>query len=176
MPIALFDLRLQLSFQLKFCCTMGPRSRCDCTGVSLALHKCASRFPLMLRVCDFFVFGNHICIKPGLDVIGRLVHRYLFVTITLKSSAYPKLSLSDIHSGRLLIDSRKRRGPRIDPWGTPLVKFLRVDFAPLICTYYLRWLKYDFRSPKMFPPIPRDLNLLISTLCGTVSNALAKSR
>ena len=69
-PIALFNLRLQLSFQTKFCCTMSPRSRCDCTGLSLALHKCASRFPLMLRVCDYFVFGICICIKPGLDMLS----------------------------------------------------------------------------------------------------------
>ena len=155
-----------------FCCTMSLRSRCDCTG-SLALHKCASRFPLMLRLCDVFVFGSIIFVLSQAWMLSvALSIATLFVTITLKSSAYPKLSISDIHSGRSLINSRKWRGPRIDPWGTPLVTFLSVDFAPLICTYCLRWLKYDFRSPKIISPIPRDLILLFSTLCGTVSKTI----
>ena len=47
--------------------------------------------------------------------------------INLKSSAKPYDALLSINSGRSLTKIIKNRGPRMDPWGTPLVAFFAVE-------------------------------------------------
>ena len=68
---------------------------------------------LMFYVTKFWLHHFHILVASICRVI-------VLVTITLKSSAYPK-QFDIIHSGRSIIKIMKNRGPSTEPCGTPLL-------------------------------------------------------
>ena len=64
---------------------------------------------ILLLWHHFSIFSRSLCIFVG------------FVDTSLKSSAYPNAEHFDVCCGRSFIYIMKSRGPRRDPWGTPLV-------------------------------------------------------
>ena len=67
-------------------------------------------------------------------------------------------------------------GPRPEPCGTPNVTYAMSDSAPLTKTRCLRFDRKDVIQLCVLPVIPYVVSLDRRRLCGTLSNALAKSR
>ena len=63
-----------------------------------------------------------------------------------------------------LINIRNRRGPRIDPCGTPAFIVSRVDSLPFIITFCFRNERYPFIQPRR-DPLPQKILISRSTLC-----------
>lgn len=64
----------------------------------------------------------------------------------------------------------------MDPWGTPADILATVEDCPLMTTFCLRSVKYDFSQLSIDPQIPFCLNLKTRPSCQTLSNALVASR
>lgn len=82
----------------------------------------------------------------------------------LLSSANGELDEVKI-SGRSLINSRNKSGPRIDPCGTPEVGVISFDLFTPITTCWVRSDRYDWNHCKMLDLIPKFCNLSNSNLC-----------
>ena len=68
-----------------------------------------------------------------------------------------------------------KRGPNIDPWGTPHVIVLVIDFLSLISTYCFLLARYEQNHSFDLPLIPYHSSFFTSILWSMVSNALLKS-
>ena len=49
---------------------------------------------------------------------------------------------------------RNKRGPKIEPWGTPNSTLAKEDLTPFNLTYCDLQLKYDLKSSNALPPAP----------------------
>ena len=77
-------------------------------------------------------------------------------------------------SGRSLIYSRNKVGPKMDSWGTPASTGCSCEdshFEPLEVAYY--WKKK--KKPNNWPEIPSNLSLWRRAACQTFSKAVDKS-
>ena len=72
--------------------------------------------------------------------------------------------------------TKKSNGPRILPWGTPIVILAGGENASLqiVCWNRREW--YERNHAKLFPATPRLLSLLTRIKRSTVSKALRKSK
>ena len=75
-----------------------------------------------------------------------------------------------------LMYSKKSKGPRTEPCGTPDVTSVVSDRAPLIEIRYLRFDRKYVIQLCVLPVIPYEVSLDRRRLCGTLSKALAKAR
>ena len=78
--------------------------------------------------------------------------------------------------GRSFMYNKNRRGPRIDPWGTPSRISKRGLNLFLMLTNCLRFLRYDLNHSSSMPIIPYLLSLLKSISWLQVSNAFLRSQ
>ena len=75
-----------------------------------------------------------------------------------------------------LIYSRKRRGPRIDPWGTRAFTSLQDECWPFKTTLCFLEFKRSFESSSNLPDMPFFWSLNIRLSCHTLSNAFDVSK
>ena len=95
--------------------------------------------------------------------------------ITLTSSAYLSMVACIKHLSISSIYKTKRRGPKTEPWGTPLRTGDQAEEAPWTTTLCWRSHKNLSIQASREPWIPKEFNLWSSRRWGTVSNALEKS-
>ena len=72
--------------------------------------------------------------------------------------------------------SKKRRGPKTEPWGTPEVTGSHEENLPLTTTRWRRLVKNAFNQIKISPEIPRDSNFNSKRGWETESKAFARSK
>ena len=72
--------------------------------------------------------------------------------------------------------TRKSKGPKIDPCGTPASTGRVSEWWPSSTTHCTRWWRYDEIHLSKFPEIPLRFSLNRTLLCHTLSNAFDKSR
>ena len=75
-----------------------------------------------------------------------------------------------------LIYTKNNNGPKMLPFGTPMVIFAGGDNALTHIDCWTRPERYERNHSKLFPATPSDLSLLIRSRWSTVSNALRRSR
>ena len=75
-----------------------------------------------------------------------------------------------------LIEMLKSSGPRMDPWGTPLITGLHLDMEPLTTALWLRPSNQFFTHQKVQTSNLYLSNLEIWMWCGTTPKALHKYR
>src|ERR1043165_178808 len=74
------------------------------------------------------------------------------------------------------IKTTKSSGPKTDPCGTPLPILDHFEYFPLIPTFCLLSLNHFSNHFNKFHPIPLASNFFPNLLCGTLSDAFAKSK
>ena len=70
---------------------------------------------------------------------------------------------------------RKSSGPKIDPWGTPLLIILLSDIVLLTTQHCVLFWRYDFNIPMALSQIPYRLSFRNRIEWSTESNALLRS-
>ena len=75
-----------------------------------------------------------------------------------------------------LMNIKNNNGPRTESWGTPLITFAHLDNLPLIFNLCLLPPSQFFIHLVKCPSIPCASSFLSNLACGTLSNALSKSR
>ena len=78
--------------------------------------------------------------------------------------------------GKSFIKIKKRRGPNMDPWGTPYKTFRKEEEVLLSLTNWWRLERYDLKSSRTFPLIPYFGSFLSRISWLTESKAFARSR
>ena len=99
-----------------------------------------------------------------------------WTTVKSDVSSAKSLTLHLKFSVKSFIYTRKKRGPRIEPWGTPAVIFPHCEalqFRTVRCMLSAKKLSTSQRS---WPEIPHRSSSKISASCHTLSNALDISR
>merc|ERR1712074_388886 len=76
--------------------------------------------------------------KDGLDVYRE--------ASSAKSSFLTLFSVELTCRGKSFIYNRNKRGPRIDPWGTPVATICFFDFCPFTKTYWFLLDRYEENS------------------------------
>ena len=78
--------------------------------------------------------------------------------------------------GKSFTYNMNNKGPRTEPWGTPLDTSVHSDDIPFMSTRCWRSVKKSLINFKRFPDIPSFSIFISSCLCGTQSKAFLKSR
>ena len=94
---------------------------------------------------------------------------------SLQSSANNLHTLYLTLDGKSLIKQTNSIGPMTEPWGIPLTTGFHSDFLPSTITHCFLPVRNEFIHFKILPFIPKFFYLTNSLLCGTESNAFAKS-
>lgn len=99
------------------------------------------------------------------------------VTSRYKTQSSANKLIEDVtQEGKSLINIRKRRGPNTDPCGTPDVTGTKGEKQSFTNTNWERLVKKTRIQESNEGSMLRVLNLWSSSLCDTLSNALAKSK
>ena len=101
------------------------------------------------------------------------------VSLILPSSFVSSANLNTeltMSVSRSLMKMRNKTGPRTDPCGTPLVTNLHIEYWSLMHTRCFLPLNQLLIHSQTLPLIPWLATLSNSLMCGTLSNAFAKSR
>ena len=171
--MALVILNTKIDFQFEFC----ARSRCEVQFAISESETFALSSPLKLSKWVFLSFGLIWFTEIHLSFIGVVLSNSLWLeTIASKSSAYTKLLMSLRVLSRSYMNRRKKWGPRIYLWGSPLLTGSNLE--RLLFSFTACWLpiKHDFIILMSLPSIPKLPIFLRNWLCGTLSKAFKKSR
>ena len=74
------------------------------------------------------------------------------------------------------MEIKNKSGPSTLPCGMPLITGLGTESSPLTLTTWSRPVRKALIQDSILPSMPFAFNLVFNLLCGTVSNALEKSK
>ena len=140
------------------------------------------------RKYNFLGLFRFIRIKGHFTLVGqiwnfsRLSFNSLVDCVTSWTTEKRNVSLAKIlvvddnSQLRSLIYTKKNKGPKIDPWGTPAETSTQDEDRPFRTTLWYLLLKKFSISFNRVSDIPNDLILYISPSCQTLSKALEMSK
>ena len=99
------------------------------------------------------VFEEYITIPLCLHQISKFIRAFcrlawiasfeVLTSNSVVSSAYMSVETSSVYKGRSFINIKNKRGPSIEPWGTPYKIDLWSDKTSFTDTRWVRFCKYD---------------------------------
>ena len=100
---------------------------------------------LMLRVTSLLE-SNHSATLLSSEFTSDSNKTILEFCAHRNVSSAKSLIYRDVASGRSLINNKNKRGPKIEPWGTPISISKSEDLTPFTLTYCDLFVKYDLNS------------------------------
>ena len=154
------------TFQLSLLSSITPRNLVSvtsfivCPFILIEIVSGRSRFVNSIRCVLFrliisLLAANHsYTLLKSVSVVSIACLSVSALYVTVESSANcVRKNRSEICI-MSLIYIKKRSGPRVDPWGTPMFTVFVSEFFPFICTKYFLFLIKFSKNSRNFPLNP----------------------
>ncbi len=162
-----------------FTCLIGLSStlRYKVQFVKVALHWCVLRsIQTVLSVVQMSLFSFSLLLKASRSSFNccSSTDRSGSQACKVVSSAYTS-NICLIASGASFINIMNKKGPRMDPCGTPIITGCSSERDRLKLTCWIRLDKYDLNHSSSLPSTPYATSFLSNVPWSTVSNAFLRS-
>lgn len=142
-------IKLYLSILLPLSIQVCGLLKCNCIWLVYEIWWCWENYIFEDEIASPKYVPNQL---KSQGLVEGLYSRFDHEWVDREYSIEPSFRLTD--DGKSFMKTKNRRGPRTDPWGTPLTTGIGLDTSPSSTTYCTLLLRKAETHLQMLPRIP----------------------